>query len=101
MADILTTTDRFPTGMEIKAVYGMIQVTGSIEISKKGVIRQLKDRKRDYYQELLDQFAAAAHEEANAIIGVQLSTAVAAFNNGTFLMMTYTGTPALIGEVES
>lgn len=41
------------------------------------MIRQLKDRKRDYYEELPDQFAAAASQEANAIIGVQLSTAVA------------------------
>ncbi|NBC30227.1 MAG: hypothetical protein GVY29_09595 [Spirochaetes bacterium] len=100
MIEVLTTTEQPPAGSEIKQVFDMIQVTGSVEISKKGLIRQIKDRKRNYYQELLDGFAAIAPEEANAIIGARLATSVATFSNGTFLMMTYTGTPVIIGYIE-
>jgi len=100
MIEVLTTTQQFPAGTEVKSVFSMVQVTGSIEVSQKGLIRQIKDRKRNYYQELLDGFAASAPEEANAIIGVQLATSIATFSNGTFLMMTYSGTPVVIGDIE-
>lgn len=100
MIEVLTTTEQPPAGTEVKSVFSMVQVTGSIEISKKGLIQQIKDRKRNYYQELVDEFAASAPEEANAIVGARLATSVATFSNGTFLMMTYTGTPVVIGEIE-
>ena len=101
MEKILFTTDRLPTGMEIKTLFPMIQTTGTIEVSKKGLLRGILERKKNESQEIIDQFRNYAPDEANAIIGVQVSTAAQGFSNGSFLYVTYIGTPAIIGEIES
>ncbi len=90
-----------PAGMEVKKTYSMIQFTGTVEISNKGLIRGLIDRNRNEYQEIMDRFIGYAPREANAIIGVQISTAAQGFNNGSFLFVTYIGTPAIIGDMEN
>lgn len=101
MDKILFSTDQMPVGMEVKQIYSMIQVTGTVEISNKGLLRGLMERNRNEYQEILDRFISFAPDEANAIIGVQISTSAQAFNNGSFLYVTYIGTPAIIGDVEN
>lgn len=101
MEKILFSTDQMPVGMEVKQIYSMIQVTGTVEISNKGLIRGLMERNKNEYQEIMDRFISYAPKEANAIIGVQISTAAQGFNNGSFLYITYIGTPAIIGDMEN
>ncbi len=100
MDRILFSTDQMPIGIEIKQIYAMIQVSGTVEISKKGLLRGIFDRNKNEYQEILDRFIGHAPSEANAVIGVQISTAAQAFNNGSFLYVTYIGTPAIISQIE-
>ena len=87
-----------PAGMKVKQIYPMIQFTDTVEISNKGLIRGLRERDKNEYQEIMDRFISYAPQEANAIIGVQISTAAQSFNNGSFLYVTYIGTPAIIAE---
>lgn len=101
METMLFSTDQMPAGMEIKQIYSMIQATGTVEISKKNFIRGLLEKNKNEYQEIMDSFISFAPEEANAIIGIQLSTAAQNFNNGSFLYVTYIGTPAIIGDIEN
>jgi regulator of nucleoside diphosphate kinase len=96
MTKLLITTENLPEGIVVKEIFGMIQITGTVEVSNKGVIRGLLERNKNEYQEVIDAFIRSAPSEANAIIGVQISTAVQNFNNGTFLYVTYIGTPAVL-----
>ena len=54
------------------------------------------ERNRNEYQEVIDSFVESAPPEANAILGVQISTSTQHFSNGTFMYITYIGTPAII-----
>ncbi|QEQ96277.1 hypothetical protein [Neptunomonas concharum] len=101
MDKVLFTTENLPEGLIVKEVFGMIQVTGTVEVSNKGVIRGLLERKRNEYQEVIDSFVNSAPSEANAILGVQISTSSQQFSNGTFLYITYIGTPATIENVQA
>ncbi len=96
MNKVLFTTENLPDGVIVKEVFGMVQVTGTVEVSKKGAIRGFLDRNKNEYQEIIDSFVSSAPSEANAILGVQISTSSQSFNNGTFLYITYIGTPAVI-----
>lgn len=96
MEKILYTTENLPEGTVVQQVFGMIQFTGAVEVSKKGMLRGFLERKRNEYQEVVDAFVSAAPEEANAILGVQVSTSTQQFSNGTFMYITYTGTPAIL-----
>ena len=90
------TTENLPENIVVKEVFGMIQITGTVEVSNKGLIRGLMQRSRNEYQEVIDSFIDSAPDESNAILGVQISTSSQQFNNGTFLYITYIGTPAII-----
>lgn len=96
MTKLLLTTEHLPEGIVVKEIFGMIQITGTVEVSNKGVIRGLLERNKNEYQEVIDAFIRSAPSEANAIIGVQISTSVQNFSNGTFLYVTYIGTPAVL-----
>ncbi len=96
MDKIIFTTENLPEGIIVKEAFDMIQVTGTVEISNKGMIRGLIERKRNEYQEVIDSFVNSAPSESNAILGVQISTSSQQFRNGTFLHITYIGTPAII-----
>ena len=89
MEKTLFTTDNLPEGIVVKEVFGMIQVTGSVEVSKKSMIRGLLDRKKNEYQDVIDAFVDSAPTETNAILGVQISTSSQSFSNGIFLYVTY------------
>jgi len=89
-----------PENMEIKTVYPMIQFTGQIEISEKGPLKKIMEKNRNEYEEIINSFITAAPFEANAIIGVQVSTTSQAFGDGVFLFMTYIGNPAIVGEID-
>ena len=98
MSKTLFTTENLPKGCVVKETFGMIQVTGMVEVSNKGMIRGLLERKKNEYQDVIDSFVDSAPVEANAILGVQISTSSQQFSNGTFLYVTYMGTPAIIEE---
>ena len=90
------TTDSIPFGVTIKEVWGLIETTSAIEISNKGFIRSIVESKRNEHQEAFDTFVIAVrngYPQANFVIGTKVSTAVGSFKNGTFLYITYIGTP--------
>ncbi len=95
---LLFTTERLPEGFVVKKMFGLIQMTGTVEISKKADAKGSVDREKNDYQNILDNFRAAAPREANAVLGVQISTSAQSFSNGTFLFVTYIGTPAIIEQ---
>lgn len=97
---ILLNTDKLPSDTKIDTLFNMIQFTGMVEVSSKSIIRNIFEEKKNEYQEALNNFQSLAPKEANAIINIQLSTTAQDFNNGTFLYLTYTGTPAIISDVE-
>lgn len=88
-----------PENMEIKTIYPMIQFTGQVEISEKGPLKTIMEKNRNEYQEIMDSFITAAPFEANAIIGVQVSTTSQSFSDGAFMYVTYIGNPAIVGEI--
>ena len=92
----ILTTDTIPFAITIQEVYGMIEITYPIEISKKGLIRSFTEAKRNEHQEAFDSFISAvrtSYPNANFVVGTRVSTSVGSFNNGTFLYVTYIGTP--------
>ena len=100
MGVILFSTDQVPQGMEVKRLFSAVQMTGVIQISQKSLLKGLLERGRNETEEMMQQLRNLAPSEANAIIGIQVSTAAQHFNNGTFLYVTYLGTPAILGDVE-
>ena len=90
---LLLTTECVPEEYEIKEMFSMIQTTSSIKTSKKGLIEKYTDRNRNEYQEALEQLASFAPAEATAVIGIKVSTTTQVFSNGTYLVITYIGTP--------
>lgn len=92
---LLLTTSSLPQGFVVKEMFSMVLVNKSIEVSKKGLIRSLVEKKRNEYQEALDLLASQAPKGANAIIGVQVSIASQSFSDGTFLYLTAIGTPVI------
>ena len=95
---LLLTTQTLPEGMIVKEAFSMILANKAIEISNKGLIRGLLERNRNEYNEALDFFIGLAPQEANAIIGMQVSSSTQHFSNGTFLYLTMVGTPVIYGE---
>lgn len=67
-----------------------------VEISDKGIVRNLLERKRNGYKEALDLFKSYIPAEANAVLGLQVSTAVQSFDNETFIYITFAGTPVIL-----
>jgi regulator of nucleoside diphosphate kinase len=96
MSKLLLSTDKLPEGMAVSEVFSMIQFTGTVEISERGVVVGLFERKRAEYQDIVDAFSASAPNEANAILGVQMSSSTQAFGDVTYLYLTYIGTPAVL-----
>lgn len=98
---LLLTTETLPQGLVVTEMYSMVQITKAIEVSNKGLLRGLLDRNRNEYQEAMDALAQSAPPEANAIIGIKATSAVQHFSNGTFLYLTYIGTPATYVEEQN
>ena len=96
---LLLTTPTLPEGLVVKQAFTMVLINKQIEVSSKGVIRGLIEKKRNEYQEAVDFLAAQAPTGANAIIGIQISTSTQQFTNGTFLYLTAVGTPIYYEEV--
>jgi uncharacterized protein YbjQ (UPF0145 family) len=96
---LLLTTQTLPEGLIVKEAFSLVLINQAIEVSSKGFIRGLLEKKRNEYQEALDYLASQAPKEANAIIGIQVSTSTQQFSNGTFLYLTAVGTPVTYSAV--
>jgi uncharacterized protein YbjQ (UPF0145 family) len=92
---LILTTSALPEGCTIKEMYSMILINRAIEVSDKGLIRNLLERERNEYQEAIDSLVALAPKEANAIVSLQVSTAVQQFSDGVYLYLTLAGTPVI------
>lgn len=90
---LLLSTETLPENCAIKEMYSMVQITRAIEVSNKGLIRGFIERNRNEYQEALDQLASLAPPDSNAIIGIKATSSTQQFSNGTYLYLTYIGTP--------
>jgi|SRR5690554_2405192 len=102
---LVVTTENPPPGYRIADVFSMIELTYPIEISRKPVFRGFFERNRNEHDEALGLLVKAGQEatsgEANALIGVRVSTAAAAFSNGSFLYLTYLATPVKLEQQPS
>ncbi|MBT1451808.1 hypothetical protein KJ365_13025 [Glaciecola sp. XM2] len=96
MSKLILTTQQPPESMAVVEVFDMVQFTGTVEISERAVVVGLYERKRTEYQDIVDAFSASAPAEANAILGVQVSTSTQAFKDVTYLYITYIGTPVVL-----
>ncbi len=90
---LLLTTESLPEPCKIIEMYSMVQITKTVEVSNKGMLRGYLERDKNEYQEALDLLASSAPSEANAIIGIQATSSTQQFSNGTYLYLTYIGTP--------
>lgn len=89
---MVLTTETLPPGCQLVETYGVLLYTARVEVSEKGVLRNMFERKRNEWEEALQGLQATANREANVIYGLQVSTSVGQFNNGSFLFVTFTGT---------
>lgn len=90
---LVVTTDVLPIAHEIEQVWGAVSFSGRVELSSKGLVRGLLERGRNEHQEVYEGFAATVPQEANAVLGLQVSTAIGAFGPAVMMFVTYTGTP--------
>lgn len=90
---LLLTVPNLPDGCVVNQAFSMILANKIIEISGKGIIRGMLEKNRNEYTEALEYFIGLAPKEANAIIGVQISSSTQQFSNGVFLYLTIVGTP--------
>jgi len=95
---LLLTTEILPTNCGIVEMYSMVQVTKTIEVSNKSFMRSVFEKNKNEYQEAMDLLAQSAPSDANAIIGIKVASSTQKFSNGTFLYLTYIGTPVTYQE---
>lgn len=95
MTPLVITTPELPAelGATIEYVYSMVTTTTPVQISQKPLLQAIFGTKTSSWQQAWDNFVGSAPNDANAIIGVSVSTAVGSFGNGTFLYVTMAGTP--------
>ncbi|WP_201772802.1 hypothetical protein [Endozoicomonas numazuensis] len=84
---LLSSTETLPEGCAIKEMYHMVQLTRTVEISNKDLLRKILERNKNEYKEALDALAKLAPSDANAIIGIKVSSSTQQFSNGTFLYL--------------
>jgi regulator of nucleoside diphosphate kinase len=96
---VLLTTDKLPNNKKIDFLFTMTQYTGMVEVSSKGIIRKRLEKDKNEYQEVLNSFINTAPTEANVIMNVRVSTTTQEYTNGTFMYLTYIGTPATNSDI--
>ena len=97
---LVLSTDTLPDNLKIKEVHGFLETTLPVEISNKGLFRNVFEKNRNEHDEAYDVFVKSAGNRGNLIYGVKISTAIGSFNNGTFLYITYYGTLATAEYVD-
>ncbi len=97
--ELLTTP--LPSEYRLITNLGVCSSCSTIQLNRKGLIQSLTERNRDEWAEAYDKFIASAPRGATIVFGVQVSTATAQFDNGTFLYLTITGTAAIHESAQS
>ena len=90
---VLLTTDSAPDGWKIERILTMIQLTTRIKVTDSGL-------RSEECQEALDMLADSAPDEANAVIGIRVTSSTLTIEDTVYLYLTYIGTPAIIVELE-
>ncbi len=101
--EFIFTTGHIPTGMNIKEAYGFISHQ---DISKIDIVDtefpehqerfSLHHQSYDHVDYILTKFLQRANENANAIIGFNMTSSIFHKGNDTFMLITYTGNPVRI-----
>ena len=80
-----------PTGVQVRRTFDMIVHTGTID---------LHGHADDRSEAIRREFVAMAPEEANAVIGVQITTDVVLYDigGGGAMYVTFAGNPAILDE---
>jgi|GEM_PF-1227754 len=99
----ISTTEKLPDDLVLRVVFDVIQVTSAIKVCRSALgdtLRQSEDEER---QKAMDRLARIASDhrtpdgdQANAVIGVRLSTTTVELKDGMYMMMTWYGTPAFV-----
>lgn len=92
MERYLLTIETPPAGYEISKVFTLVQYTKRINITEAGL-------RGEDCQDALDVLASAAPAEANAIIGIKMTSTTLATEKASYLYLTYIGTPAVIEKL--
>ena len=98
----ILTTDTIPLDVTVQELYGLVEITYPLPLEiSKWISSPLAEAKRnEHHREALVTFVDAVrnlYPKANFVIGTKVSTAVGSFSNGTFLYITYIGTPVFAG----
>ncbi|MDO5606256.1 MAG: hypothetical protein Q4G25_13950 [Paracoccus sp. (in: a-proteobacteria)] len=88
------TASALPPEFRLVHIHGLVCVTRAVEISSKGIVRGLFERRRNEFQEVYDALAAEAKGRGNVIYAIQTATATQHFGNNTYLYVTLSGTVA-------
>ena len=92
MSKPIISTGELPVGMEINEIYPMVQATGSFEF------RPGRNTEELMLEKIKEELINKSPEEANAIIGVKVTTTANNYPGGSTIFATYIGTPAIIIE---
>ncbi|MDE0150186.1 MAG: hypothetical protein OXM58_17650 [Rhodospirillaceae bacterium] len=90
----LFSSNPVPPGIVIRQTFDMIVHTGEVKL------RNHDNRSiDDLSQGVRENFVALAPEEANAVIGVQISTSIIWYDfTGAVIYLTFCGNPAIVEE---
>lgn len=101
---LVSTTDHLPDGVSVITLFSVIGLTTTIKLTRglSDIFRESPDSERAKALDNLAQsatgFTDANGNQANAIIGVRVSTTTASFEDGLYMFMTWYGTPAIVDD---
>lgn len=103
---LVITSDNLPPFIEIEEVLGQFTVNHPVPL-KRNLITSILDRNRNDLQEGHDAIIQTARlakgesgQQANLAYGIRVSTCVVEDQSGPMLIMTYTGTSAIMRQVD-
>lgn len=90
-----TLTTSLPPEYRLIENIGVYTTYSRIQLSQKGLIQSIVERNRNELDEAYSLFYSAAPRGTTIIFGIQVSTAIASAQNGTFMIITITGTAGI------
>lgn len=100
---LMITTTSLPDGMVLKDVYPLVFCMTPIQVSGKRVVQTVKEFFVDPgnpYEQAFENLQSQAPQEANAIIGIQMSTCSITVGREVIMQISLIGTPAVVGRAE-
>lgn len=93
---MVTANAELPKNMEVKRIFSMVLSHTIIKVNDKNILKGLFSKSKSETDVAIQEFAAQAPSEANAIVGITMSTAPVAFDNNNYVCITLAGTPAVL-----